>query len=163
MAQRSTDAQGARRPVSVSPADRVAIVVSRYNEDVTGRLLDGALATLREHGVDEERITTIDVPGAFEIPLAADRLARSGRYTAVVCLGAVIQGETMHHEYINQQVAAAIMRISLETGIPVAFGVLTCQTLDQALARAGGAAGNKGREAALAALDMITILRQIAT
>lgn len=163
MVQRPTGAEGARRPVSVSPADHVAIVVSRYNEDVTSRLLDGARETLREHGVDEDRILTIDVPGAFEIPLAADRLARSGRYTAVVCLGAVIQGETMHHEYINQQVAAAIMRISLDTGIPVAFGVLTCRTLDQALARAGGAAGNKGREAALAALDMITILRQIET
>ena len=163
MVQRSTSPEAARRPVSVSPTERVAIVVSRYNADVTSRLLDGALATLREHGLGEDRILTIDVPGAFEIPLAADRLAHSGRYTAVVCLGAVIQGETMHHEYINQQVAAAIMRISLETGIPVAFGVLTCQTLDQALARAGGAAGNKGREAALAALDMITILRQIAT
>ncbi|HUG94126.1 MAG TPA: 6,7-dimethyl-8-ribityllumazine synthase [Planctomycetaceae bacterium] len=147
--------------LAVSRDHRFAIVVSRYNEDVTGRLLDGALAMLHEHGVDDERITTVRVPGAFEIPLAADRLARSSQYAAVVCLGAVIQGETMHHEYINQQVAAGLMRVGLETGVPITFGVLTCQTLQQALDRAGGPHGNKGREAALAALEMVALLRQI--
>lgn len=138
-----------------------AIVVARFNDVVTRRLLDGALSTLREHGVADERITTAWVPGAFEIPLVASRLARSGRFAAVICLGAVIQGETLHHEYINAEVARAIMQIGLDTGIPVLFGVLTCRTMDQALERAGGKAGNKGSEAALAALEMAGLLKTL--
>lgn len=138
-----------------------AIVVSRFNELVTDRLLDGALDTLRRHGVADDSVTVVHVPGSFEIPLVADRLARTGRYSAVCCLGAVIQGQTTHHEYINQQVAAGIMRASQDSGIPVVFGVLTCQTMEQALDRAGGKAGNKGAEAALAAIETVNTLKVI--
>jgi 6,7-dimethyl-8-ribityllumazine synthase len=138
-----------------------AIVVSRFNDLITRRLLDGAIDTLCRHGVDEDQITVVWVPGAFEIPIAAGRLANSGKYVAVCCLGAVIQGETTHHEYINQQVAAGIMQASRESGIPVSFGVLTCQTMDQALDRAGGKVGNKGNEAALAAIEMVNLLKNL--
>ena len=141
--------------------EQFAIVVSRFNSLVTERLLDGAVDTLRRHGAAEDRITVVRVPGSFELPVIADRLARNGQFAAVVCLGAVIQGETTHHEYINQQTAAAIMEISLATGVPVLFGVLTCQTMEQALDRAGGKAGNKGAEAALAAIEMAAVLRQL--
>jgi len=138
-----------------------AIVVSRYNEMVTRRLLEGAVSTLRHHGAADERITVVWVPGAFEIPLAADRLARSGRYAAVCCLGAVIQGETSHHEYINQQVARGIMESAMAHGVPISFGVLTCPNLELAMDRAGGKAGNKGTEAALAALEMVNVLKKL--
>ena len=140
---------------------RFAIVVSRFNELITQRLLDGALDTLRRHGAADERITVVSVPGSFEIPLVADRLAKSGRYAAVICLGAVIQGETTHHEYINQQAAAGIMQAGRESRVPVVFGVLTCQTLQQALDRAGGKVGNKGVEAALAAIEMVSLLKKL--
>ena len=138
-----------------------AIVVSRYNEAVTRRLLEGALDTFQRYGVAESRISTAWVPGSFEIPLIADQLARSGRFSAVCCLGAVIQGETTHHEYINHQVAAGLMRSGQETGVPVLFGILTCQSLELALDRAGGKVGNKGSECALAALEMASLLRQL--
>jgi 6,7-dimethyl-8-ribityllumazine synthase len=141
--------------------DRFAIVVARFNDLVTDRLLDGAIDTLRRHGVGDEKMSIAHVPGSFEIPIVADRFAKTGKYAAVICLGAVIQGETMHHEYINHQVAAGIMQISHETGVPTIFGVLTCQTTDQALARAGGKSGNKGAESALAAIETINVLRQI--
>lgn len=139
-----------------------AIVVARFNDLVTRRLLDGALDTLRRHGADESKIVVVWVPGSFEIPLIADRLAHSGKHVAVICLGAVIQGQTTHHEYINHQVAAGIMRTAQESGIPVCFGVLTCQTMEQALDRAGGKAGNKGCEAALAAIEMVNVLNTLA-
>lgn len=139
-----------------------AIVVSRFNDLVTRRLLDGALDTLRRHGADESKVVVVWVPGSFEIPLAADRLAQSGKHVAVICLGAVIQGETTHHEYINHQAAAGILRASQDSGIPVTFGVLTCQTMEQALDRAGGKAGNKGCEAALAAIEMVNVLNALA-
>jgi 6,7-dimethyl-8-ribityllumazine synthase len=138
-----------------------AVVVSRFNELVTDRLLHGALDTLRRHGVAEASITVVHVPGSFEIPLVANRLAQTGQYSAVCCLGAVIQGQTTHHEYINHQVAAGIMRASQDSGIPVVFGVLTCQTMEQALDRAGGKAGNKGAEAALAAIETVNTLKAI--
>lgn len=138
-----------------------AIVVSRWNELITGKLLEGALETFRRHGGSEENITVTWVPGSFELPLAADRLAKSGRYQAVCCLGAVIQGSTMHHDYINHQVAAGIMRSSQESGVPVLFGVLTCETMEQALDRAGGKVGNKGSEAVLAAIEMVNLLKSI--
>lgn len=141
--------------------DRAAIVVSRFNSLVTDRLVAGALETLRRHGLPEDRVTVVPVPGSFELPLAAQRLAQSGKFTMVVCLGAVIQGETTHHEYINHQVAAGILQASLSSGVPVTFGVLTCQTMDQALDRAGGKAGNKGQEATLAALEMANLLREM--
>ncbi|MFO1022043.1 MAG: 6,7-dimethyl-8-ribityllumazine synthase [Planctomycetales bacterium] len=139
--------------------ERFAIVVSRFNELVTQRLLEGATETFRQQGVSTDRLDVAWVPGAFEIPLIADRLARSGLYAAVCCLGAVVQGETSHHEYINHQVAARIQQVSLETGLPVLFGVLTCSSMQQALDRAGGKAGNKGSECALAAIEMVQLLR----
>lgn len=138
-----------------------AIVVARFNELITERLLEGALSTLRRHGGREDRVHIVRVPGSFEIPLAADKLARSGKFAAVICLGAVIQGETTHHEYINQQVAAGLMRTSQESGVPVTFGILTCQSMQQALDRAGGKAGNKGVEATLAAIELVDVLRQL--
>ena len=138
-----------------------AVIVSRFNALITDRLLEGALNTFQRHGVSDERITVAYVPGSFELPIAADRLARSGRYAAVCCLGAVIQGSTMHHEYINQQVAAGLMQAGLATGVPVIFGVLTCQTMEQALDRAGGKVGNKGSEAALTAIEMAGLLKKL--
>jgi 6,7-dimethyl-8-ribityllumazine synthase len=138
-----------------------AVVVSRYNEMVTRRLLDGALATFKEHGIPDERIVVAWVPGAFEIPVVADRLARSGRFGAVCCLGAVVQGKTTHHEYINQQVARAIMETAVSSGVPVLNGVLNCPSMDLALERAGGTAGNKGKEAALAAIEMVNLLKKL--
>ncbi|MCA9007000.1 MAG: 6,7-dimethyl-8-ribityllumazine synthase [Planctomycetaceae bacterium] len=138
-----------------------AIVVSRWNELITRRLLEGALETFRRHGGSEENITVLWVPGSFELPLVADRLAKSGKFQAVCCLGAVIQGSTMHHDYINHQVAAGIMRSSQESGVPVLFGVLTCETMEQAMDRAGGKVGNKGGEAALAAIEMVNLLQSI--
>jgi 6,7-dimethyl-8-ribityllumazine synthase len=143
--------------------DRAAIVVSRFNDLVTDRLLTGALETLKRHGVPDGNVTVARVPGSFEIPLVAQQLAKSGKFAMVICLGAVIQGETTHHEYINHQMAAGIMQASLDSGIPIAFGVLTCQTMDQALDRAGGKAGNKGTEAALAAIEMVNLLRILPT
>lgn len=138
-----------------------AVVVSRFNDLITRRLLDGAVETIVRHGGDASKITVAWVPGSFEIPLAASRLARSGKYSAVICLGAVIQGSTSHHEYINSQVAAGIMSAMRESGIPVTFGVITCESMDQALDRAGGKVGNKGHEAALAAIEMVNLLKMI--
>ncbi|MDF1743320.1 MAG: 6,7-dimethyl-8-ribityllumazine synthase [Gimesia sp.] len=138
-----------------------AIIVSRWNELITSKLLAGALETFRRHGGLEENITVTWVPGSFELPLVADRLAKSGRYQAVCCLGAVIQGSTMHHDYINHQVAAGIMRSSQESGVPVLFGVLTCETMEQALDRAGGKVCNNGSEAVLAAIEMVNLLKSI--
>lgn len=145
----------------LAAGEPVAIVVARFNDLVTSRLLDGAVGTLVRHGLSEESITVVHVPGSFEIPLAARQLAMSGKYKAVICLGAVIQGETTHHEYINHQMAAGILQTSLAHHIPVTFGVLTCQSMEQALDRAGGKAGNKGQEAALAAIEMMDVLRQL--
>lgn len=138
-----------------------ALVVARFNDLVTQRLLEGALDTLRRHGAKDENLTVAWVPGSFEIPLAAEKLAQSRRFAAIICLGAVIQGQTTHHEYINNQVAAGIMQLNHQYGIPVTFGVLTCQSMEQALDRAGGKAGNKGHEAALAAIEMVQLLKEI--
>jgi len=141
--------------------DPIAIVAARFNHLITGRLLEGAVNTLLRHGAADDKLTIVHVPGSFEIPLVADRLAKSGKYAAVICLGAVIQGQTTHHDYINHQVAAGLREASLQSGVPVTFGVLTCQTMEQAIDRAGGKAGNKGNEAALAAIEMISVLRQL--
>jgi 6,7-dimethyl-8-ribityllumazine synthase len=141
--------------------ESIAVVVARFNDLITTRLLAGALDTLSRHGASNESITVVHVPGSFEIPLAADRVANSGKFDAVICLGAVIQGQTTHHEYINHQVAAGLTQASQSSGVPVTFGVLTCQTMEQAMDRAGGKAGNKGNEAALAAIEMISILKQL--
>jgi 6,7-dimethyl-8-ribityllumazine synthase len=142
---------------------RFAIVVSRYNENITGKLLQGAVATLLEHGVPEEAIDVAWVPGAWEIPLIAQQFARSERYAAVICLGAVIKGETTHDEHINHQVSHSLGQIALEFQLPVAFGVLTCNSLEQAIHRAGGNVGNKGIECAEAALEMVSLIRKLST
>ena len=143
------------------PDVSIAIVVSRFNDLITSRLVDGAADTISRHGGNADRIDVVSVPGSFEIPLAAQKLASSGKYAAVICLGAVIQGSTTHHEYINSQVAAGIMSVSRDTGVPVTFGVITCESMDQALDRAGGKVGNKGVEAALAAIEMINLLKKL--
>ena len=140
---------------------KFAIVVSRFNDLVTRRLLDGAVDTFRRHGASEDDLTIAWAPGSFEIPVIAERLAKTGDYAGVVCLGAVIQGETDHHDYINHAVAQALVRIGSETGVPATFGILTCSTLEQALNRAGGKAGNKGIEAALAAIETASLLAEL--
>jgi 6,7-dimethyl-8-ribityllumazine synthase len=143
------------------PPGRFAVVVSRYNESITTRLLDGALGTLREHGVSDEAIDVAWVPGAFEIPLVAARFAAGGRHLAVLCLGAVIRGETTHDQHINRAVSNELCAAGVRTGVPVLFGVLTCDTLEQAIHRAGGNVGNKGSECAAAALQMTDLLRKL--
>ena len=140
---------------------RAAVVVSRFNELVTDRLEAGAVDGLRRHGVDDASITVVRVPGAFELPLAALRLASSGEVDAVVCVGAVIRGSTPHFDHVAGQCAAGIQRAQLDTGVPVIFGVLTTDTLEQALDRAGGKMGNKGFDAAAAAIEMADLLRQL--
>ena len=140
---------------------RFAIAVARFNELVTRKLLDGALAALRAHGVTAEDIDVAWVPGAFELPLAARRLAGSRSYDAVICLGAVIRGETTHYDHVAGQAAAGIRRAAEATGVPVSFGVLTTESLEQALDRAGGKHGNKGWDAATAAIEMASLLEQL--
>jgi 6,7-dimethyl-8-ribityllumazine synthase len=140
---------------------RIALVASRFNETITRSLLDGAVSCLRRHGADDAGITIAWVPGAFELPLAASRLAASGEFDAVVCLGAVIRGETPHFEYVAGQAAEGIQKVSLELGLPVTFGVLTTDTIEQALDRAGGKHGNKGWDAAMAAMQMASVLDQV--
>jgi 6,7-dimethyl-8-ribityllumazine synthase len=144
-----------------APKGRFAIVVSRYNESITAKLLEGAVRTLIQHGVADDGIDVAWVPGAFEIPLAADRLAKSGEYLGVICLGAVIRGETTHDQHINRAVSLGITEAALGSGIPVAFGVLTCDTVEQAIHRAGGSVGNKGVEAAETALRMANLLNRL--
>jgi 6,7-dimethyl-8-ribityllumazine synthase len=155
------------------PEGRFAVVVSQFNESITLNLLDGALRTLAERGVAEDSIDVAWVPGTFEIPTVAGRLASSGRYLAVLCLGAVIRGETTHDQHINRAVSTALADLGTRTGVPVLFGVLTCNTLEQATARSGGQAGtkgkdhpgskigNKGIECAEAALEMVSLMAQL--
>lgn len=152
---------------------RYGIVVSKFNETITSRLADGAISTLTEAGVSDDQIEVIWVPGAFEIPTVASRLAAAGRYGAVICLGAVIRGETSHDQHINRAVSTALAQIGVTYGVPVMFGVLTCDTLEQAIARSGGVpgtrgkdqpgsrVGNKGSEAAQAALEMVSLLGKL--
>lgn len=143
------------------PDGKFAVVVSRFNDLITSRLVDGSIDTIVRTGGSEDQVDVISVPGSFEIPLTALSLAKSGKYVAVVCVGAVIQGNTSHHEYINSQVAAGIMSASQSTGIPITFGVITCESMEQALDRAGGKVGNKGTEATLAAIEMVNLLKKI--
>lgn len=145
----------------VAPDGRLAIVVSRFNRSVTSRLLEGALQTLRDAGVEEESIDVAWIPGAWELPVVASRLAASGEYRALICLGAVIRGETTHDEQINRAVSLSLQQTATLHGRPVLFGLLTCATLEQALQRAGGAAGNKGSDCAEAALEMIDLLDRL--
>ena len=140
---------------------RFAVAVSRYNDTITRKLLDGAVETLRTHGVADDAIDVAWVPGAWEIPLVAERFARSGRYAAVLCLGAVIRGETTHDQHINRQVSLSLGQTAVESGVPVLFGVLTCNSLEQAIHRSGGNVGNKGVECAEAALEMASLLKKL--
>lgn len=140
---------------------RFALVVSRFNEFITSRLIDGAVDTLVRHGCDAGSIMQAWVPGSWEIPLAAQKLAQSGRYAAVICLGCVIRGQTPHFEYVAGECAKGIAQASLSTGVPIAFGVITADSLEQAIERAGSKAGNKGADAALAAIEMANLLPQL--
>ena len=140
---------------------RFAIVAARFNTAITDALLEGAVATLAEHGVPDDHVSVIQVPGAFEIPITAKRLAASGRYEAIIALGAVVRGGTPHFEYVAGECAHGVSRVALEENVPVIFGVLTTDTDEQARDRAGGKEGNKGFEAALAGLEMVTLLRRL--
>jgi 6,7-dimethyl-8-ribityllumazine synthase len=140
---------------------RVALVASRFNDLITDRLLSGARDSLIRHGVDAASISEAWVPGAFELPLVAKTLAASGEYDAVICLGAVIRGATSHYDLVAGQCAAGVQAAQLETGVPIAFGVLTTDNIEQALERAGSKAGNKGAEAATTAIEMADLLRQL--
>lgn len=141
--------------------ERFAIVASRFNSLVTEKLLAGARDAFREHGAPDDSVDIAWVPGSFEVPLVAKRLAASGGYAAIVCLGAVIRGETAHFEYVAGQAAAGVAAASRETGVPILFGVQTTETLEQALDRAGGKDGNKGYDAALGAMEMASLLSQL--
>lgn len=143
------------------PAGRFAIVVARFNSLVTEALLAGCRDAFVRHGVGEDRLDVVWVPGSFEIPLVARRLAEAGRYAAVICLGCVIRGETGHYDHVAGQAAAGVLQASVASGIPVIFGVLTTDTVEQALNRAGLKAGNKGSDAALAAIEMVNLLARI--
>ena len=140
---------------------RFAIVNSRFNEFITQKLQSGALDSLMRHGVQAEDIDTAWVPGAFEIPLIAKKAAESGNYDAVICLGAVIRGNTPHFDVVANEVSKGVAQVSLETGVPVIFGVLTCDTIEQAIERAGTKAGNKGSEAAESAIEMANLIAMI--
>ncbi|MBJ7513745.1 MAG: 6,7-dimethyl-8-ribityllumazine synthase [Acidimicrobiia bacterium] len=140
---------------------RIAVVVSRFNDDITGALLDGALSTLREAGLPEEGLTLVSVPGAFELPVTAKALASRGDCDAVICLGAVIRGDTPHFDYVAGEAAAGLMDASLYTGIPIIFGVLTVDTRSQAIDRVGGSEGHKGEEAAATAIEMANLIKRI--
>lgn len=140
---------------------RFGIIVSRFNDFICDRLLGGALDALKRNGAEEDAIDIFKVPGAFEIPLMAKKAAGSGRYDAVICLGAVIRGSTPHFDYVANEVSKGVATVSLETNIPVTFGVLTTDTLEQAIERAGSKAGNKGWDSALAAIEMANLLKEI--
>ena len=140
---------------------KVGIVAARFNEIIVNKLLGGAVDGLVRHGVEEENITVAWVPGAFEIPVAAQKMAQSGNYDAVICVGTVIRGDTSHYDYVCNEVSKGIAHVSLETGIPVLFGVLTTENIEQAIARAGSKAGNKGYDCALSAIEMVNLMNQM--
>jgi 6,7-dimethyl-8-ribityllumazine synthase len=142
-----------------TPPGRFALVAARFNGLVVDALVGGALDGLRRHGVADTDIDLVRVPGSFEIPLVAQRLAGSGRYAALICLGAVVRGDTGHYDHVAGEAAGGVARAALATGVPVVFGILTCETMEQALDRAGGKAGNKGLEAAVSAVEMVNLLR----
>lgn len=145
----------------VSKGVRIAIVAARFNEFITSKLVSGAMDGLRRHDVSEDDVSVAWVPGAFEIPLVASKLAKSGKYDAVICLGAVIRGSTSHYDYVCNEVSKGIASVSLETGVPVMFGILTTENIEQAIERAGTKAGNKGYDCALGAIEMVNLLREI--
>jgi 6,7-dimethyl-8-ribityllumazine synthase len=147
--------------IIAEPGRRFGVVVARFNEFFTKQLLDGALQAFRRHGVPEDGVDVTWVPGSFEIPLVARRLAGSGRYAAVVCIGAVIRGATSHFDYVAGQAAAGVARAALDTGVPVVFGIITTDDLDQATDRSGAKSGNKGYEAAVTAIEMADLMAQL--
>ena len=140
---------------------KVGIVNGRFNEFISGKLLDGALDGLKRHGVDEDNIEIAWVPGSFEIPLTAKKMANSGKYDGIICLGAVIRGETPHFDYVSSEVAKGVAKVGLDTDLPIIFGVLTTDTIEQAISRAGTKSGNKGYEAAESLIEMVNLLSEI--
>ena len=145
----------------VSEGMKVGIVAARFNEFITSKLVGGAMDGLTRHNVKEEDIQVAWVPGAFEIPLIASKMARSGKYDAVICVGAVIRGNTSHYDYVCNEVSKGIASVSLETGVPVLFGVLTTENIEQAIERAGTKAGNKGYDCALSAIEMVNLIKEL--
>ncbi len=145
----------------VAGKHRFAVIVSRFNEFISSKLLSGAIDALVRHGVDDKAIDVVWTPGSFEIPVAAGRLASSGKYNAVICLGAVIRGSTPHFEYIASEAAKGIAQVGLASGVPTTFGVITSDTLEQAIERAGSKAGNKGVDAAVSAIELVNLLTQL--
>ncbi|MFQ5900007.1 MAG: 6,7-dimethyl-8-ribityllumazine synthase [Thermodesulfobacteriota bacterium] len=140
---------------------KFALLVGRFNDFISDRLKEGALDTLLRSGADAKDIAIVKVPGSFEMPMIARKLAEGKEYDAIVCLGAVIRGSTPHFEYVSAEVSKGISKVSLETGVPVAFGVITADTLEQAIERAGTKSGNKGKDAALSAIEMVNLLKKI--
>ncbi len=145
----------------IAEGAKIGIVAARFNEFIVSKLISGAVDGLIRHGAADEDLTLCWVPGAFEIPLAAEKMAASGRYDAVICLGAVIRGDTSHYDYVCSEVSKGIAHVSLNHGLPVMFGILTTDTIQQAIERAGTKAGNKGYDCALAAIEMINLLRKM--
>lgn len=145
----------------VSKEIKVGIIAARFNEFITSKLIGGAMDGLKRHDVNEEDITLAWVPGAFEIPLIASKMAESGKYDAVICLGAVIRGSTTHYDYVCSEVSKGIATVSLKSDIPVMFGVLTTENIEQAIERAGSKAGNKGYDCAVGAIEMVNLIREI--
>jgi len=145
----------------VAKGKKFALVVSRFNEFISSKLLEGAIDGLARHGVKEDEMTVAWVPGSWEIPYTASRMANSGKFDAVICLGAVIRGSTPHFDYISAEVAKGIATTGMTTGVPTIFGVITCDTIEQAIERAGTKAGNKGFDAAMAAIEMVNLFAQI--
>jgi 6,7-dimethyl-8-ribityllumazine synthase len=140
---------------------RFAIIVSRFNDFISSKLVEGAMDALIRHGVDEKKVSLVRVPGSFEIPATAKRLAKSGNYDAIICLGAVIRGDTPHFDYIAAEVSKGIANVSLESNVPLTFGVLTTDNLEQAIERAGSKAGNKGWDAAISAMEMVNLFKEL--
>ena len=145
----------------VAQGMRFGIVASRFNDFISGRLIEGAIDALTRAGADEQAIQVVRVPGAFELPIAAKKMAKSGRFDAVICVGAVIRGSTPHFEYISAEATKGIAMVGLETEVPVTFGVLTTDTIEQAIERAGTKAGNKGWDAAMSAIEMVDLFRKL--
>ncbi len=145
----------------VSDNIKIGIVAARFNEFIVSKLVSGAMDGLKRHGVDENAVDTAWVPGAFEIPLIAKKMAESGKYDAVICLGAVIRGSTSHYDYVCNEVSKGIAAVSMNSGLPVMFGILTTDNIEQAIERAGTKAGNKGYDCALGAIEMVNLIREI--
>ncbi len=141
--------------------EKYGIVVGRFNEFITSRLLNGALDTLKRHGASDDQITVVWVPGSFEVPLAARKMAESGKFDAVLCLSAVIRGQTSHYDYVCQQITRGVGEVSMTTGVPTIFGVITCDTIEEAIDRAGAKGGNIGSNAALTAIETVSVFDQL--